>query len=76
MESLNSIVENKKENVKVGTKLYYIDCVNYMSYIVTDVDENSFECINEETKENEVYFFNQLQHGWNFKDVILSSKEV
>ena len=66
MESLNSIVEIKKENVKKGTRLCYIDCVNYMTYIVVDVDENSFECIDEETKEQEVYFFKELQHGWDF----------
>ena len=72
---LRSKVEINKEFVEIGTRLYYIDCENYISYLVIDVDDNCFECIDEETKENEVYFFNQLQHGWNFVE-ILEAKEI
>lgn len=66
MERLKSKVEAQSSDVRNGTRLCYVDCVNYMTYIVVDVDKDSFECINEETKEQEVYFFNELQHGWDF----------
>lgn len=66
MEKINSNVENNKDLVKVGTRISYSDAVNFMTYIVTDVDNESFECINKETKEEEFYFFKELQHGWDF----------
>jgi hypothetical protein len=68
MKDLMSQVELKKDLVKVGMELFYCDIENYMSYLVVSVDENSFECVDLETKEIELYFFNELQRGWEFKD--------
>ena len=48
--------------------LVYSDIENYITYTITDVDSESFECINNETEEKEVYFFDCLQYGWSFKE--------
>lgn len=66
-KELMSKVEIGKDLVKNGMILTYSDINNYMTYTVLDVDNESFECINNETKEEEVYFFDELQVGWNFK---------
>lgn len=68
MEDLMSNVEIKKDLVEVGMILTYSDINNYMTYTVLDVDSESFECVNNETKEEEVYFFDELQIGWCFKN--------
>jgi len=67
MNNLKSKVELNKELVKVGMELLYSDNANYMTYTIIDVDSESFECINNETNQEEVYFFNELQIGWDFK---------
>jgi len=68
MKDLMSEVEIKKDLVEAGMILTYSDMNNYMTYTILDVDNESFECIDNETKEEEVYFFDELQIGWNFKE--------
>lgn len=64
---LRSNIEINKNLLKVGTEIYYCDCENYMSYTVTEVNEKGFECLENETKDLEYFFFSELQHGWDFK---------
>lgn len=66
LETLKSEVEKRQNEVKVGTKLYYMDACNFMQWIVTEVFEGGFEAKDEDGYEEDL-FFNELQMGWKFK---------
>lgn len=64
-DSLKSEVEKRKEEVKIGTKLFYNDKDNYGKYEVVAVDEDYFVAT-DENGEEDYYFFEELQIGWMF----------
>ena len=60
-----SEVTARKEEVKVGTSLWYIDSCNCAKWNVTEVNEDYFVAVEEDGYE-EMHEFVCLQYGWKF----------
>ena len=62
-----SEVERNQKLVRVNDVLIYIDNANCDRFIVTELFKGGFVAKNEIEEEN-VYFFSELQLGWEFTE--------
>jgi hypothetical protein len=62
-----SEVERNQKLVRVNDVLTYIDSENYEKIIVTQLFKGGFVA-KDETEQEDVYFFSELQLGWKFSE--------
>jgi hypothetical protein len=62
-----SEVERNQKLVRVNDILTYIDSENYEKIIVTQLFKGGFVA-KDETEQEDVYFFSELQLGWKFSE--------
>lgn len=65
LETLNSEVENRQEEVKVGTELIFMVNGDSMTWEVTELFKGGFEAVDSDG-EIEDFYFNELQTAWKF----------